>query len=322
MGYEGPGNSCTDVDECASVALNECSPLAMCSNTMGSYSCACSSGYEGSGVTCTDVDECADGTGRCELGEICVNVLGAPFSCSCAPGFARPTPDAACASNCGNGIRGAGEECDDANVIAADGCSAVCEVEPGFACFEPDLTVSTCSETCGDGLIDVTAGEQCDDAAANSDTLVDACRTRCLRAFCGDTIIDTGEECDDGDLNSDVNTGACRTTCKTAFCGDGVIDEGEMCDFGTGEPAATPDACTSAERCAEMTDAGVPDAGVALDGSVLVGDGSIDAAITPAPIDDGGCSCRTTGSKTRGNSLAALLALGLGLMVARRRRRR
>jgi len=41
-----------DLDECAS-NLDNCSPYATCTNTIGSYQCTCNSGYRGDGTSCT-----------------------------------------------------------------------------------------------------------------------------------------------------------------------------------------------------------------------------------------------------------------------------
>jgi MYXO-CTERM domain-containing protein len=255
-----------------------------------------------------------------------VNVLGAPFVCDCAPGFARATPESDCTSACGNGLRGAGEACDDGNLVSGDGCSEACDVEPGYACFELSGGASMCSATCGDGLVDTGAGEECDDAESNSDTTPDACRTRCVRAFCGDAILDSGEECDAGDANSDTVTGACRTTCKNAFCGDGVVDEGELCDFGTGTALAAEE-CNSASRCEAQIDAGVPDAGAldagSEDASVsLDADLDVDAGVPDVRLIEGeGCGCRTAGAG-RGGYAGLGAALLVFALAARRRRRR
>ncbi len=59
---------------------------------------------------------------------------------------------------------------------------------------------------CGDGEVD--PNEQCDDGGSNSDTVADACRTRCRDAFCGDGVVDTGEVCDDR------NDGGCLPDCS------------------------------------------------------------------------------------------------------------
>ena len=43
-----------DIDECAR-GIHSCSPLAVCSNTPGSYNCTCSSGTMGDGFTCSGI---------------------------------------------------------------------------------------------------------------------------------------------------------------------------------------------------------------------------------------------------------------------------
>lgn len=93
------------------------------------------------------------------------------------------------------------------------------------------LPVNVLAMQCGNGIREGI--EECDNGAANSDTLPNACRTDCTRAHCGDSVTDANEQCDDGDYgNSDKIPGACRTNCKNAFCGDGVVDynKGEQCD--------------------------------------------------------------------------------------------
>ena len=59
---------------------------------------------------------------------------------------------------CGNGILEAGETCDDSNIDNLDGCSAECQIEPGFIC---SMTPSKCDPICGDGI--VVKGEVCDE---------------------------------------------------------------------------------------------------------------------------------------------------------------
>ena len=43
---------CTDVDECTSGTHN-CDANAMCTNTIGSFSCKCNAGFTGNGQTCS-----------------------------------------------------------------------------------------------------------------------------------------------------------------------------------------------------------------------------------------------------------------------------
>src|SRR3954468_13215 len=88
---------------------------------------------------------------------------------------------------CGDGIVDAayGEECDDGNTIAGDGCSALCDHE--------------LSVTCGNGAVNASTGEQCDDGnTASGDGCSATCQVEPPR--CGDGIVDAnnGEECDDG----------------------------------------------------------------------------------------------------------------------------
>jgi hypothetical protein len=42
---------CIDFNECGNRTDN-CSALAMCVNTVGSYNCTCNSGYSGNGFVC------------------------------------------------------------------------------------------------------------------------------------------------------------------------------------------------------------------------------------------------------------------------------
>jgi hypothetical protein len=134
-----------------------------------------------------------------------------------------------------------------------------------------------CSETvaparCGDGVWD--AGEECDDGAANSDELPDACRTDCRQARCGDAVVDTLEACDEGEGNSAALADACRPGCVAPACGDGVTDTGEECDDGSSNSDAEADACRS--DCREA----------------FCGDGVIDANEECEPTADAPCGGR------------------------------
>jgi len=91
-------------------------------------------------------------------------------------------------SVCGDGrlTLGSVEQCDDRNRVSGDGCSADCQIEPGYAC-ELIFCLNTklgcydshCSwvPVCGDGHVDDGIGEECDDYNQNS---LDGCGTDCL----------------------------------------------------------------------------------------------------------------------------------------------
>ncbi|MCA9616591.1 MAG: DUF4215 domain-containing protein [Myxococcales bacterium] len=305
-GYVGNGRSsgsrCTDVDECASGGAI-CNTNAVCTNTLGSYTCACNAGWTGNGVTCTDVDECTtaglcgesstctntdgsyacgcvehyrrvddvcvdvdecdEGTLTCGANETCTNAVGAAAFCACAEGFSGSA--GACTPVCGDGLVVEGETCDDGDTEASDGCDA-CAVEEGWACTgEP----SVCVLTCGDGTVDPS--EECDEGEENSDTASDACRTDCRLAFCGDGVVDSGESCDRGD-------GSSCTTCPT--------------DGGMEVDASMP-----------RVDAGAADAGAG------------DAAEGDAGRSGGGGGCSAAGASGLG-----LVPWCLAMLVRRRRR--
>ncbi len=66
--------------------------------------------------------------------------------------------DGQVADGCGDGVPELPEMCDDGNTIDGDGCTATCQVENGFVCWE---TPSICRASCGDGV--VASVEGCDD---------------------------------------------------------------------------------------------------------------------------------------------------------------
>src|SRR5262249_8627972 len=123
--------------------------------------------------------QCADGR-LCPSGTVCTaqpTVTNAPGAEICAPKSAlsacvNKQEGADCDTNavchdgvctpiaCGNGYVDPGEECDDHNNVAGDGCSADCKS----------------SELCGNGVRDGIAFEECDDG-----NLVDGdgCDSKC-----------------------------------------------------------------------------------------------------------------------------------------------
>ncbi|WP_428267562.1 hypothetical protein [Haliangium sp.] len=101
---------------------------------------------------------------------------------------------------------------------------------------------------CGDGIVNLAAGEQCDDAGESA-----KCNSNCTLATCGDRVINAsrGEQCDDG-----AESRLCDSDCTLAICGDGAINRtaDEICD-DAGESSLCDDDCTLAE-CGD----GVPNA--------------------------------------------------------------
>ena len=75
---------CTDQNECADG--NNCHNNAICTNTIGSFTCHCNTGFSGNGTICNDIDECELKTDYCETNANCTNTNGS-FLCQCNTGF-------------------------------------------------------------------------------------------------------------------------------------------------------------------------------------------------------------------------------------------
>ncbi len=261
--YETPGDctlpsplpdGCTNVDECTSSLLNNCSANATCADTVGSFTCACNEGFEGNGVTCDDVDECVLGTHDCGENTACLNIEGS-FLCECEEGYATFNDgpceevdeclfgglnncnlEATCTNTdggftcaCNEGYTGDGVECTDIDECA-EGATNTCAEQAvcintigSYECICRGLyggDGETCVLRCGDGALD--PGEDCDPGITNTSDFryVENCRATCT--FCGDRQVTTEEGCDDGN----TNTGdGCDTLCQ--------VEDGWVCP-GTG----------------------------------------------------------------------------------------
>jgi cysteine-rich repeat protein len=147
----------------------------------------------------------------------------------------------------GNITFSTGEDCDDENLSNGDGCSSVCQVEPGFTCLgEP----SSCRPiVCGDGLVD--APERCDDGNNNeNDGCSSVCQIEsgvacigepsvCHSIVCGDGFSDAAEQCDDGNL---IDDDGCSSTCQLEGFGlDCLAGQTLVQLSSTDVPKAIPD---------------------------------------------------------------------------------
>ncbi|MEE2787770.1 MAG: DUF4215 domain-containing protein [Myxococcota bacterium] len=217
------------------------------------------------GVTC-DGGNCGMesptcGNGTTDEGEECDD--GNPVAGDgCAPDCTIEQP----AETCGNGTQDPGETCDDGNQIDGDGCSATCQSE-------------TLMVMCGNGILEF--GETCDDGnQVDGDGCSATCETEMAMPVCGNNIQEIGEACDDGNRqNGDGCDGACQLEANLADCGNGIEEPGETCDDGN----QITESCGYQERSCDVCN----DRCQLVPGQTsFCGDGRVDAVFGEA-CDDG-----------------------------------
>ncbi len=146
-------------------------------------------------------------------------------------------------ATCGDGVLDAGEVCDDGNTVGGDGCAALCDS----------------LELCGNGVLDIALGEECDPGNAGATATCDA---DCTLVMCGDGVRNplAGEACDDGNV---VSADGCRADCRSdETCGNGLRDD-HLPKNRTSHPQECRSATAQGTGCAEVCD----------DGNTVAGDG-------------------------------------------------
>lgn len=210
-------------------------------NTVGGDSCS---------ATCQITTQCNDGIDNDGDGDI-----------DCQPGNEDPGcfPDNAggggsCDPNdgnesngavCGNGVVNTGEQCDDGNTTAGDGCSATCQI------------TTQCNDGVdndGDGDIDCQPGNEdpgCfPDGAGGGGSCNPNDGTETNGAVCGNGVVNAGEQCDDGNT---VSGDGCSASCQTTTqCNDGVDNDGDGridCQSGNEDPGCFPNGAGGGGAC-------------------------------------------------------------------------
>ncbi len=191
--------------------------------------------------------------------------------------IADASDDGPSATNCGNGVIDAGEDCD-GTALGSAACADFGFEAGTLSCSAACAFATSGCFTCGDGM--ASGPEACDDAdfagascmsegfdggsvACNPDCTLDV--SACTR--CGDGVIDRGEACDSSTpATSCIDEGfeggeiACAADCSLDTtgcyaCGDGVVGGPEACDCGG-------DGCTAPElggnECTDLPSAAGP----------------------------------------------------------------
>jgi len=226
-------------------------------------------------ITVGDTKNC--GNGVLDPGEGCDDGNrtagdGCSYICQLEADYLCPTPGKPCVNQrkCGNGVLTSDETCDDGNTKDGDGCSSDCKtIEDGWECRAQG---HPCVPICGDSK--KIGSEGCDDGNADSgDGCSSTCQVEpgatcpdvgkpCIKAVCGNGIVETAELCDCGDDATKLPKGCagpnglffgdgkgrgCSKTCTKepncldgsghnracdTTCGDGNVGPGEECDDG------------------------------------------------------------------------------------------
>ena len=187
------------------------------------------------GEPCNGEETCDAASGNCRSGP----PLGAGETCvagdvagTCRGGFCA-------ASSCGNGRIDADEDCDDANVVAGDGCEGDCRFSCKVDADCDDGQPCNGDETCDDSAHLCHSGTAAPDgtACSRADESDGACRGGvCATADCGNATVDEGEDCDDGNT---VGDDGCRNDCTYTCRADAECDRGTACrGTATCDPAS------------------------------------------------------------------------------------
>ncbi|MFO0592753.1 MAG: EGF domain-containing protein [Polyangiaceae bacterium] len=153
--------------------------------------------------TCHDIDECAMNTDNCAADAVCANTQGS-FTCTCNSGFSGD--GTMCTAGCGDGAKGATEECDDDNTMAGDGCDPNCKVETGWMCMGVGPGSCVDIDECKSGAAMCATNETCTNMTPGFTCTCDApnlaCAGVCTKVqedvnHCGtcDKVCNPGQTC-------------------------------------------------------------------------------------------------------------------------------
>jgi cysteine-rich repeat protein len=183
---------------------------------------------------CAPPDPC-DGAGACnDATHTCTPGPPLPAGAWCGPMNAYCKSGVCTVPVCGNGVVEPGEQCDDGNQTAGDGCDPDCR----YSCVNPATDCSQPAPACE--LFQCNAMHVCT------------------------AVADAAQEGAPCGPNRVCRSGACAA--PNAVCGNGIVETGEQCDFGnangpgrgcesncTFSCTTAPDSCVVAGACTPAT---------------------------------------------------------------------
>ncbi|WAQ98402.1 FBN1-like protein [Mya arenaria] len=230
-----------DLDECS--MANNCTGETVCSNTAGSYACACKSGFKLEEDICHDINECADNSlNTCD--QICNNTNGS-YDCECYEGYIFDGSMRKCKAKqlcededhcpenstcvienknascvCNKGFQSSSNTnvtCSDIDecLMEPSLCSQQCHnVKGSFYCFcdtgyRLQQDARTCT-ACEEGYYGENCNTKCQCVSENTDTCDGTTgECRCLQEWDGDACDMDVNEC-----NTSLNICPLRSQCK------------------------------------------------------------------------------------------------------------
>jgi cysteine-rich repeat protein len=273
-GLQEPGERCDDNntangDGCSAdcLSLEECGNGIKDVKSGGATAEGCDDGNTVNGDGCRGDCKSAEfcGNSLVDVNEVCDDgmAIGGPCSPDCQSGL-----------GCGNGFLDPGEQCDDGNTVDGDDCRfpsckhAVCgdgientlgvrfEECDGGTTGTPTETVDCnidCTDSeCGDGKVNQTDDEECDNGTTNDSS---SCDNDCTIPVCGDSHINTtttpvAEVCDPGTVGGSTST--CDSNCSPPSCGDGFVNKSFTPPGGTAPEGCDDSNTTSGDGCSAL----------------------------------------------------------------------